>query len=362
MGVEYIAVSWTPEKKRYDRVPALSVAIYLVAFIGIGAVVNPNETAESHLIRGLATGAFLLLHVILSIGPLCRLDRRFLPLLYNRRHLGVTMFILALAHGIFATEQFHALGDVNPLTSLLASNTQFGSVSEFPFELLGLGALLLLFLMAATSHDFWLQNLTAPVLKRLHMLVYVAYVLLIGHVALGALQSERNPLLAALLGLGAATVIGLYLAASHRERHADQPLTSNEFEGFVDGCAVHDIPQSRARIVCFSGERVAIFRYGDKVSAISNACRHQNGPLGEGEIVDGCVTCPWHGYQYDPETGASPPPFEERVPTFRTKITDGRVLIDPRPLPAGTRVEPSIALECSENQEGSYAKPIAATR
>ncbi len=364
MGVEYIPVSWTPEKKRYDRVPALSVAIYLVAFIGIGAVVNPNETAESHLIRGLATGAFLLLHVILSIGPLCRLDRRFLPLLYNRRHLGVTMFILALAHGIFATEQFHALGDVNPLTSLLASNTQFGSVSEFPFELLGLGALLLLllFLMAATSHDFWLQNLTAPVLKRLHMLVYVAYVLLIGHVALGALQSERNPLLAALLGLGAATVIGLHLAASHRERHADQPLTSNEFEGFVDGCAVHDIPQSRARIVCFSGERVAIFRYGDKVSAISNACRHQNGPLGEGEIVDGCVTCPWHGYQYDPETGASPPPFEERVPTFRTKITDGRVLIDPRPLPAGTRVEPSIALECSENQEGSYAKPIAATR
>jgi len=36
-----------------------------------------------------------LLHIILSIGPLCRLDSRFLPLLYNRRHLGVTMFLLS---------------------------------------------------------------------------------------------------------------------------------------------------------------------------------------------------------------------------------------------------------------------------
>jgi nitrite reductase/ring-hydroxylating ferredoxin subunit len=29
----------------------------------------------------------------------------------------------------------------------------------------------------------------------------------------------------------------------------------------------------------------------------------QNGPLGEGRIVDGCITCPWHGYQYRPDTG-----------------------------------------------------------
>ena len=67
----------------------------------------------------LGTAALLLLHVILCIGPLCRLDRRFLPLLYNRRHLGVTMFLLALAHGTFSIFQFHALGNLNPLVSLL---------------------------------------------------------------------------------------------------------------------------------------------------------------------------------------------------------------------------------------------------
>ena len=165
---------------RHDRVLALSVGLCLVVFAGLGAAVNPNEAAGTHLIRGLGTGAFLLLHVILSIGPLCRLDPRFLPLLYNRRHMGVAMFVLALAHGVFSTVQFPALSNVNPLVSLLASNTRFGSLVEFPFEALGLGAFVVLLLMAATSHDLWLHNLTAPVWKRLHMLVYVAYVLLVG--------------------------------------------------------------------------------------------------------------------------------------------------------------------------------------
>ena len=90
---------------------------YVALFAGVGALADPNVTIETLLIRGLGTAAFLLLNVILCIGPLCRLDRRFLPLLYNRRHLGVTMFLLALAHGVFALVQFHALGDVNPLSA-----------------------------------------------------------------------------------------------------------------------------------------------------------------------------------------------------------------------------------------------------
>ena len=82
-------------------------------------------------------------------------------------------------------------------------------------------ALIILFLMAATSHDFWLRNLTAPMWKRLHMMVYVAYGLLIAHVALGALQSERSPVLAAALGVGMATVLSLHLVAGWKERGID---------------------------------------------------------------------------------------------------------------------------------------------
>jgi sulfoxide reductase heme-binding subunit YedZ len=111
--------------------------------------------------------------------------------------------------------------------------------------------------------------------------------------------------------------------------------------GFVEVCGVDDIIEKRARIVCLSGERVAIFKYDGKISAVSNACQHQNGPLGEGRILDGCITCPWHGYQYRPETGASPPPFVEKVPTFNVRVQDGRVFVHPKPNPAGVRAEPA---------------------
>jgi nitrite reductase/ring-hydroxylating ferredoxin subunit/DMSO/TMAO reductase YedYZ heme-binding membrane subunit len=337
MSLSYQAVGWNRTKKIYDAVLAAGLVVYLGIFAGVGSVVHPNATAETLLIRGLGTAALLLLHIILCIGPLCRLDRRFLPLLYNRRHLGVTMFVLALAHGAFSTFQFHALGNVNPLVSIFVSNTRYTSLPDFPFQALGFFALLILFLMAATSHDFWLHNLTAPVWKRLHMLVYVAYGLLIAHVTLGALQSETSPLLAGLLAIGLTLVTALHLAAASVERKKDAPNS-----GYVPACTIESISENRACVVSCGGERVAIFKYDGKISAISNVCQHQNGPLGEGKIIDGCVTCPWHGYQYLPDTGASPPPFTEKVATYRTRIDGNQVFVDPKPLPPGTRVAPSV--------------------
>jgi nitrite reductase/ring-hydroxylating ferredoxin subunit len=139
------------------------------------------------------------------------------------------------------------------------------------------------------------------------------------------------------LGVGLTVVTTLHLSAASTERRRDLANTL-----YVPACSVDDIPERRARVVSCGGERVAIFKYDGKISAISNVCQHQNGPLGEGKIIDGCVTCPWHGYQYLPDTGASPPPFTERVATYRTRIDGNQVLVDPKPLPPGTRVVPSV--------------------
>lgn len=339
MSVAYRAVGWNRQKHRYDATIAACVTLMLAVQVVGGAIVNPHATIETLLIRAAAVTAFVLLHVVLSIGPLCRLDRRFLPLLYNRRHLGVTMFLLALSHGALAIFQFHALGDRNPLVSALTTSTSYASVSDFPFQVLGLAALGILFLMAATSHDFWLHNLTAPVWKTLHMGVYVAYALIVTHVALGALQSERSPLLAAALCAGVMWIVGLHLMAATQERRVDgAPSARGEF---IEVCQVAEIPDARAIVRSLGGERIAVFRYGNCVSAVSNVCRHQNGPLGEGKIVNGCIVCPWHGYEYLPDSGASPPPFTEKVPTFSVRLEDGRVLVDPRPHAPGTRLEPA---------------------
>ena len=195
--------------------------------------------------------------------------------------------------------------------------------------------------MAATSHDFWLRNLTPHGWKTLHMLVYLAYALLVVHVTLGALQSETSPVYVGAVGIGLAIVVGLHLAAARRESKVDHGKPDLAADGFLNACAVNQIPEKRAVVVSVRGERIGIFKFDQKICAVSNVCRHQNGPLGEGKIIDGCITCPWHGYQYLPETGASPPPFTEKVSTFRTRVVNGRVWVDPRPNPPGTHVEPS---------------------
>ncbi len=338
MSEKYVAISWNRQKKLYDAILWAGIAAYLALFIGFGSIADPNVTIETLIIRGFGTCAILLLHIVLLIGPLCRFFPVLLPLLYNRRHLGVSTFLIAAVHGTFSIIQFHALGVVNPLVSLLTNNTRFLSVPDFPFQQLGLAGLLILFLMAVTSHDFWLRNLSPATWKALHMLVYAAYALLVAHVALGVLQSERSPVFVALLGFGVLAVVAAHVAAGLRERVIDSESDDDEW---VDACDVDEIPENRARIRSIGGERVAIFRYDGKISAISNFCRHQGGPLGEGKIIDGCVTCPWHGFQYLPETGASPPPFTEKVETFDVRVVSGRVQVRRDPHPPGTYVEPA---------------------
>jgi nitrite reductase/ring-hydroxylating ferredoxin subunit/DMSO/TMAO reductase YedYZ heme-binding membrane subunit len=342
MSTTYRAISWNPQKRRYDSIAGGAVVAFILVVLGLQAWLRSELTIETLLIRALGAASFTLLHAILCIGPLARLDRRFLPLLYNRRHLGVMMFMLALAHGLFALVQFHSGGVLNPLVSVLAGDSRYLTPGQLPFQPFGLAALLILFVMAATSHDFWLHNLTAPVWKTLHMGVYVAYALVVCHVAFGVLQGEVGVLLTMALAAGALAVFTLHMVAARREAERDRENAAPAFDGFVDVCHVDDIPEKRAVMTCLSGERVAVFRYDGRVSAISSVCQHQNGPLGEGRIVNGCVVCPWHGYEYRPEDGASPPPFTERVPTFDVRVRAGRVFVHPRPHDPGTRVEPAI--------------------
>ena len=143
------------------------MAAYLALFGLLTETLFPRVTDEIMLMRAFGTAAFLLLHVILCIGPLCRLNPRFLPLLYNRRHAGVTLFLLALIHAVLVIATYHAGGDANPILSIFVFRPAYGSVAGVPFQPFGFFALVILFLMAATSHDFWLANLSAPVWKSL---------------------------------------------------------------------------------------------------------------------------------------------------------------------------------------------------
>ncbi len=340
MSVSYTSVLWNKQKRQYDLALLAFVLFFLVLFFALNLVLHPSITFETLFIRAFGWLAILMLHVILSIGPLSRLNSRFLIVLYNRRHLGVTMFIMGAIHGVFSMMNFHSLSDTNPVRSLFISNLRYNDLAHFPFQVLGFFGLIILAIMAASSHDFWLKNLGIKVWKTLHMLVYVAYGLLILHVVFGAFQNETSPFIFDFLLVGFLFISSLHIVSGFRERKNDQALTRVEQLDYVFACNLEDIPDNRAKIVSISGERAAIFKYNGKVSAVGNVCRHQGGPLGEGKIVDGCITCPWHGYQYLPENGQSPPPFTEKTETYPLKLEDGAIFIGTKANAPGTPEKP----------------------
>jgi nitrite reductase/ring-hydroxylating ferredoxin subunit/DMSO/TMAO reductase YedYZ heme-binding membrane subunit len=338
MSTGFRAVQWNGRKLVYDGVLLAAIAAYIAAFLVIAQRVDPPKdlpAAIDQRIRAFGSCAFLMLTVILSIGPLARLDRRFLPLLYNRRHFGVLAFLVASLHAAFLVDWYLVQHNLPNLAHELSTWSDYGKFIGFPFKVLGIAALLVLFLMASTSHDFWLDFLGPRAWKALHMAVYLAYGLVVMHVALGTMQDERSPLVPLMLIGGFGTVSVLHLLAGWRERRVD--LGSVSADGWIEVGAPSSIPDKRARIVSpTGGERIAVFRDGARIGALSNLCAHQNGPIGEGRIIDGCVTCPWHGYQYRLDDGCAPPPFTEKLATYRVRIRNGVVEVHTAPLPPGT--------------------------
>ena len=341
MSVRYAPVGWNANKYIYDAVLGLAVVGYLATFVSVAPSPGPLPPYDDATIRMRAYGscAFLMLSFTLCIGPLARLDRRFLPLLYNRRHLGVATCVVAATHASHVLGWYFGFSSVDPYVALLSANASFARFAGFPFELFGVAALLILVLLAATSHDFWLSFLTPPVWKGLHMSIYAAYAFVVAHVALGALLAPGFQSLQLVVPACALSVVGLHAAAAVRQSHADERDASKS-QWIVIG-PPELVAEGRGIVVPIDAqESVAIFRNADRLSAVANACAHQNGPLGEGRIVDGCVTCPWHGFQYRPEDGCAPAPFTEKIATYNLRLDQGVVFIDSRPNAPGTYVEP----------------------
>ena len=342
MSVKYVPVQWNRFKWGYDALLLLGTGLFLWIFIDLAPGILSHErpiNPQIHNARAFGVCAFVMLTIILCIGPLSRLDRRFLPLLYNRRHFGVLTAMVALTHFYFILNWYFAFSPVNKFEAVLSSNTTFDRISGFPFELFGVFALISLLILSATSHDFWMKFLTPPVWKRLHYLIYPTYAAVVAHVMLGTVQDQQNQSVAVIVMASAGLVAGLHVAAALKER-----VTLPKSTGWCRVGPADDIADGRARIALLpSGDRVAVFRHGDKLSAIANACAHQNGPLGEGRILNCLVTCPWHGFQYDVTDGQSPAPFTEKIPTYNLRVEDGVVFVDPDANAPGTFVEPVLS-------------------
>ncbi len=70
-------------------------------------------------------------------------------------------------------------------------------------------------------------------------------------------------------------------------------------------CSAADVPADAGHEVLVAGRIVAIFRSDDGFLAVDGMCAHQGGPIAQGAVSGKCVTCPWHGWQYDLSDGTN---------------------------------------------------------
>jgi NAD(P)H-dependent nitrite reductase small subunit len=96
---------------------------------------------------------------------------------------------------------------------------------------------------------------------------------------------------------------------------------------YIRVASVNELPTDTGYVVEVGGQEIALFKVGDAVYAIENECPHREGPLGEGELEEDIVTCPFHAWQINVRTGEVVFNPSICARTFPCKVEDGEVLV-----------------------------------
>jgi 3-phenylpropionate/trans-cinnamate dioxygenase ferredoxin component len=97
---------------------------------------------------------------------------------------------------------------------------------------------------------------------------------------------------------------------------------------FIRVAAEKDVAEGQVRVVLANGKRIALCKTGGSFYAIDDRCTHDNGPLGEGQMIDGEVECPRHGARFDVHTGkAMCLPAVGAVTTYPVEVRDGDIFV-----------------------------------
>jgi nitrite reductase/ring-hydroxylating ferredoxin subunit/multimeric flavodoxin WrbA len=100
-------------------------------------------------------------------------------------------------------------------------------------------------------------------------------------------------------------------------------------EDWIDIGSAEELSKEPLRRIATKNRELAVSFKDGRFGAVSNACNHVGGPLGEGRLDGEYITCPWHNWKFHRCDGKGEPGFEEdAVPAYGVKIENGRVLVD----------------------------------
>jgi nitrite reductase/ring-hydroxylating ferredoxin subunit len=97
----------------------------------------------------------------------------------------------------------------------------------------------------------------------------------------------------------------------------------------IQALKVSEIPPGSCRKAYTNGKEIAVFNVGGQFYATQAACTHAGGPLCEGELAGNIITCPWHGSQFNVQTGeVVMDPATEPLVTYSVKVQDDILVVE----------------------------------
>ncbi|HEV2352092.1 MAG TPA: non-heme iron oxygenase ferredoxin subunit [Terriglobia bacterium] len=96
---------------------------------------------------------------------------------------------------------------------------------------------------------------------------------------------------------------------------------------YVKVLSTSDLAEGQGKVVQAGGKAIAVFNVGGTVYALDNTCLHRGGPLGEGMLEGGVVTCPWHMWEYDVRTGEKVGAPTVKVATYAVQVDGSEIKV-----------------------------------
>ena len=97
---------------------------------------------------------------------------------------------------------------------------------------------------------------------------------------------------------------------------------------FIKVAKLADVAEGSGKIVEAGGKQIALFNAGGTFYAIDNACQHQGGSLGEGDVYGTRVVCPLHGWEYDFAAGCNVDDPSRKIACFTVQVKGDDVMVE----------------------------------
>jgi len=107
--------------------------------------------------------------------------------------------------------------------------------------------------------------------------------------------------------------------------HFTSPFAAYQNDRWSYATSLPELPDGETRIVTIEQHSVLLSRFGDRVTCFENACAHMGMAMDGGEIAEGLITCPYHGFQYSLESGECLTAPEVQLQPHGVRVIGNRV-------------------------------------